>query len=300
MLLGNLKSGKQNGRCELETFQHELESWGWQVSAHAIDLRQVTNLTRQASNEHCDLVIVAGGDGTIRAAATGLLDSPVPMLILPCGTGNDLARSLGMPLDPHQALQLARTGVPVAIDVGEVNGIPFLNVVAIGVSARVCREIDTSVKRRWGPLAYVLKAMAFVMRPPLMPIRLTVDGIRQELWAYQVSIANGISFGGGWRVSDEASLCEQLLDVVVIGPMHLRTFLRKLFSPGGGLAGNLATSSWRVPTCRVDVGKDVPANMDGDAITLRSPLEFRVRPGALRVMVPAEALQAGLGMCDIA
>lgn len=285
-LLGNPHSGRQDETCALPTLRQIVTAWGWRADAEAVDLDQAATVAQRATKAGYDMVIVAGGDGTLREVAKGMVGTDVPLMPLPCGTGNDLARSLGMPLDPYEALTIARQGRPAQIDVGLVNGRLFLNVVALGISAQVSVSIETAQKRRWGSLAYLAKAVEMGLRPVPMPMRLQIDRHTEAVSAYQISIANGCSFGGGWRISDCCGLQDGLLDVVVIEPMSLWQVLQNLASPYGGLAGNLASRAYRVPACRIDVDRPILANVDGDAVLLSPPLDFQVAAGALTVMMP--------------
>lgn len=286
-LLGNPNAGRHDGHCALASFQEVVRGWGWHADSESVRLDQAAVAARRATQADYDLVVVAGGDGTLRAAAGGLLGTTVPMLPLPCGTANDLARSLGLPLDPFEALAIARSGRRATIDVGLVNGHLFLNMVALGISARVSLEVEARIKERWGTFAYLAKAMEKSLQSAAFPLRLVIDGRVEELWAYQVSIANGCSFGGGWRISDACSLQEGLLDVVVIEPMSAGQLVRNLLRPAGGLAGNLATRAYRTPACQIHTAQPIPVNVDGDPIVLESPLDFQVLVRALTLMVPS-------------
>lgn len=302
-LLGNPHSGRQDDTCALSTFRQIVTAWGWRADAEHVDLDQAATAAQRATQAGYDMVMVAGGDGTLREVARSMIDTGIPVLPLPCGTGNDLARSLGLPLDPYEALAIAYTGRPERIDVGLVNGRLFLNVVALGISAQVSQAIETDHKRRWGSLAYLAKAIEIGLRPAPMPLYLQIDHRTEDLWAYQVSIANGCSFGGGWRISDCCGLQDGLLDVVVIEPMTVWQVLQNLASPKGGLAGNLATRAYRTPACRIVTASPIAVNLDGDAAILSSPLDFQILAGALTVMVPATTAptkrsQAGWGRRD--
>ena len=101
-----------------------------------------------------DLVIIGGGDGTLNAAADALIETGLPLGILPLGTANDLARTLGIPADLVAAGQVIAAGRTHRIDLGRVNGKHFFNVASLGLSVQVARELDADLKRRWGVLGY--------------------------------------------------------------------------------------------------------------------------------------------------
>jgi diacylglycerol kinase (ATP) len=109
----------------------------------------LSDLIRRRAGD-CDLVIVGGGDGTLNGAAPGLLEVSLPLGVLPLGTANDFARTIGLPLNPIEAAKVIVEGHLQPIDLGEVNGHLFFNVASIGFSAELARELSGEAKRRWG------------------------------------------------------------------------------------------------------------------------------------------------------
>ncbi|MBC7541757.1 MAG: diacylglycerol kinase family lipid kinase [Candidatus Sericytochromatia bacterium] len=289
ILITNPAAGSPRPDCSSDALQWRLETLGWDVWPATCPAPGEEPSSFKELLQAADMAVIAGGDGTIRQVVSHVVGTQTRLAILPCGTGNDLARSLGLPLDPLEAIEVANAGVPRAIDVGVVNGVYFMNVVSLGISASVSRNLAQETKRQFGPWAYRLAALRELSRRTQLTIGVTFDGHTRRHHAYQVSIANGESFGGGWRVSDSASLDDHMLDVVVIGPMTLRDRWARLLTPEGGLAGNFASHAYRTKTCRIDSGEVMVLNVDGDPISLAPPLTIAVIPGALQVMVPVTA-----------
>lgn len=290
LLVANPEAGRGSADCEPTWLRWRLESMGWRVVQAAdvppLDARApFRELVRTA-----DVVVALGGDGTIRRLLPYLAFQRQALAILPCGTGNDLARSLGVPLDPRLAVDLACTGGRRRIDLATVNGHLFVNVAALGISAAVSHSIGGWHKRRLGRLAYPLAAARAAWRHPTMRLTLTVHGRRHQVQALQITIANGISFGGGWQVAAAAALDDQTLDVVVVGPMSLGDRWRRWRRPGTqGMAETVGTTHLRGASCRVDARGPLAVNLDGDPLTLCPPLRVEVLPCALTVIVPAAA-----------
>jgi YegS/Rv2252/BmrU family lipid kinase len=150
-----------------------------------------------AHKDHVDVVVVGGGDGTLLTAIDGLVETKLPLAVLALGTFNELARTLGVPSDPDEVAALVDDGVPLALDVGSVNGKRYFNEASVGLSTRVTRLQTGEVKKRLGMLAIpvtTLRALRF-QRPMHLEIE-SEDGSKRVLRTLQLTIANSYRFGG--------------------------------------------------------------------------------------------------------
>lgn len=289
LLLTNPQAGLATSPCPAERFRPTLEAWGWEVKT-ALDppAPSLAATAYRAAEAGFDAVLVAGGDGTLHHVANGLAGTRTALGILPCGTANDLARSLGLPLDPEAALAALRDARPHAIDLGSLNGHYFLNVAALGVSADASLEVSRDQKRRFGQWAYAWNALRRLCKRRLLRLRLSTPQQSERLDVYQLSVGNGRTFGGGWRISESATLNDRLLDVVAVEPMGPLDLLGRLIRRRGGMAERIGTRAYRLPRCRIEVPGPVFVNVDGEPYTLMPPLEFHVVPEALNVLLPSE------------
>jgi diacylglycerol kinase (ATP) len=257
---------------------------------------EVADVIRRAADE-VDLVILAGGDGTMNAAADALVESQVPLGILPTGTGNDLARTLAIPDDLADAAATIVGGRQHRIDLGQANQKYFFNVASIGLSAEVTRHHTAERKRRLWLLAYVLSLRdAWRTRRPFRA-RLRCDGHALSLRALQVTVGNGRHYGGGMTVSEDATIDDGWLDVYALKPRPLRHLL--LLFPAlrfGRLARSEAALALQGRTVEVSTRRSLPVSTDGE-LTTRTPVRFTVVPRALSVFVPP-AYQASGGADD--
>ena len=130
--------------------------------------------------DHFDMAIVGGGDGTLNNAAAGLAYSGLPLGVLPMGTANDFARTMGIPADPLQAAEIIAAGHQKTVDLGEVNGHLFFNVASIGFSAELAAELTEHAKKRWGTLGYAIVAARLLMRSRLFTAVVDHDGTRRD------------------------------------------------------------------------------------------------------------------------
>ena len=153
-----------------------------------------------------DCAIVGGGDGTLNAAAFGVIEAGLPLGILPLGTANDLARTLGLPTAPDEAARVIVAGHKARIDVGEVNGIFYFNVASIGFSARLARRLTSEAKRRFGALGCGPPASRLSSASPPIIVEIEHDGTTERPRAVRQSLGNRRCSGGGraelWSAPD--------------------------------------------------------------------------------------------------
>jgi YegS/Rv2252/BmrU family lipid kinase len=233
--------------------------------------------------------VLGGGDGTMNAAAEALLETGLPLAILPLGTGNDLARTLGIPLDPVAAAEVAAGGATRRIDLGRVNDKHFFNVASIGLSVRVAEALTGEVKRRLGTLGYPVTVYRVLKegRAFRAEIRPEGGGPPLALQTIQLAVGNGRFYGGGLVVDERAEIDDRLLHLYALRPRPLwRLAARALAFRSGrhddpGAVEALAGRAFTVVTDR-----PMRVNTDGE-ITTRTPARFSVVPAALEVVVPA-------------
>ena len=231
-------------------------------------------------------MLLGGGDGTMHAAAPALRDTSLPLGILPLGTANDLARSLGIPGDPASAASIILAGRIQAIDLGTVNGIPFFNVARLGLSVAVTKRLTGIMKRRFGMLAYPLAAGLTVIRSPRFHASLVIDGAEMRTITLQIAVGNGRFYGGGNLVEAEAKIDDGVLNVYSLEP---RARWRLLFMARAFRAGEhhklREVRSTECHTLSVATRRPHDVSADGEIVT-RTPAEFAVLRHAVRVFVP--------------
>lgn len=245
---------------------------------------------RQAIVEHAatvSRVLICGGDGTLSSALPALLPSGLPLGVLPCGTANDFARSLGI-ADLDTGIQSVIAGHIKAVDIGVVNGNYFLNAAGIGLGPDITKNLDKAAKRRFGVLGYLLEAVRQVRGNRGTRLVIDCDGTRVALRSMQVTVANGIHYGGGMTISEDARLDDARLDVLCIRPQSLLRLLA--YGPlmrSGKLVDdkNIKTFSGRKVAVITRHAMDVAA--DGEVVT-QTPAEYHVLPLALKVFVPVQ------------
>jgi diacylglycerol kinase (ATP) len=241
-----------------------------------------------------DLLIAAGGDGTLNEVANGALDASPPwagrLAVLPLGTGNDFAAGLGIPEEPAAALDVAVTGVPMEVDVGRVNGRHFLNVSTGGFGASASDEAPEEAKRLLGPLAYVVTGARKLAELSSAWVRFEVpDGLAYEGEVLLFAVGNGKRTGGGNLVTPRAELDDGKLDVMIVPGMPRIDFLALLpdLRSGNHLDAE-AVRYFRASRLVVEADAELSVNADGESIP-GPRFEYEILPRALVVMTPEPA-----------
>jgi diacylglycerol kinase family enzyme len=251
--------------------------------------RTVADQARAAVKAGCRVAVAAGGDGTVNAVATAILDKDIPLGVLPTGTLNHFAKDLGLPLELADAVRIVAQGAVRRVDVGQVSGRVFLNNSSIGVYPRV-----VELRRRWeatgvGKWVTALWASLVVLRRrPFMGVRIrTADDTVVRLTPF-VFVGNNEYRMVGLQAATRESLTGGQLALYVMHASRRRSLL--------ALAGQVF---WRgvervrelelflVPEATVETRRHrLQVSLDGEVTVLASPLEYRILPQALPVMGP--------------
>ncbi|MBD2064845.1 lipid kinase [Funiculus sociatus GB2-A5] len=247
--------------------------------------KQLPDIIRRWS-DRVDLVIIGGGDGTLNAAVDGIVDTQLPLGILPLGTANDLARTLAIPQALDEACQVIANGKQQRIDLGWVNGKHFFNVASLGLSVQITKQLTKEIKQRWGVLAYAVTAIRVVgrSRPFLAEIRSNGESIKVK--TVQIAVGNGRYYGGGMTIAEDATINDQRLDLYSLEIERAWEIIPLLPAMKQGQQGDLpGVRTLQSQEIEVYTNKRRPINTDGE-ITTYTPAKFRLIPQALSIFVP--------------
>lgn len=257
-----------------------------------------TELARAAVAAGAELVLAVGGDGTANEVARGLLGSSAALGIVPMGSGNGLARALGIPRQPARALDALDAGVRRLIDVGFLNGQPFLNVAGAGFDAAVGLAFHESGRRggRRGLLGYVRLSLRELARYRAPRLVIETETERLETQPFVLTFANGPQYGSGAVINPGGKLDDGRLELVVFDDRPLPYILAaapRLFL--GGLERMAGYRRLRTQRVTVTAERPLPLHRDGDPAAAAEQIEVSLQPLALAVVVPIATLNARAG-----
>jgi diacylglycerol kinase (ATP) len=278
----------RQGKKSLPEAMRHLDELGFKLIEESCEHpKQIPALIQRYQHE-IDLVIVGGGDGTLNGVVDGLVGTQLPLGILPLGTANDLARTLGIPNSLPEACKIIANGQLRRIDLGWVNGKHFFNVASLGLSVKITQRLTKEAKRRWGVLAYATTALQVIWesRPFSAEIRLNGESVKVK--TVQIAVGNGRYYGGGMAVVHDATIDDQRLDLYSLEIRHWWQIIPLLPGMRGGRHINLPNvRALQGQEIEVYTSKPRPINTDGE-ITTYTPAKFRVIPEALSVLVPSD------------
>ncbi|MCU7245720.1 MAG: lipid kinase [Microcystis aeruginosa L111-01] len=281
------RKGKENFAQTVELLNH------WDFEIISVPLKKVEDIPflMEKYRSNIDLVIVGGGDGTLNAMVDVLVETQLPLGIIPLGTANDLARTLGIPNSIAEACRIIAEGNLKYIDLGWVNNKYFFNVASLGLSVKITQKLNKGLKRRLGILAYAWTALQVLSKTRPFTAMIGIDGQNIKVKTLQIAIGNGRYYGGGMPIAHDAQIDDQRLDLYSLEIEHWWQIFPLLWTLPRGQQGLLSwVRTLNGKEIQIQTRKPHSINTDGE-ITSTTPAMFRVIPAALGVYIPRQETQ---------
>src|SRR6266852_2819324 len=264
-----------------------LRNQGWKVELwYTQSAGDGEQLARKAVKQQVNLVIAAGGDGTINEIIQGLAGSETALGVLPYGTVNVWARELGIPLDEAGARAVLVNGRTRHIDLGCVNGRYFLLMVGIGLDGEVIQAVERKPLKRLGVLGYALAALWLGPGYSGFPVVVQIDGLVVKTRALQVFVGNTQLYAGAFKFTWKAKCDDGLLDLCIV---RKRNLLGRIVVLWDFLLGREKRRLWvrydTFTSIKIETLQPVAFQIDGEAAG-HTPATFSISPGTLKVVVP--------------
>jgi YegS/Rv2252/BmrU family lipid kinase len=244
-------------------------------------------LASAARRRGVTLFVAWGGDGTVNEVGSVLVGSDASLAIVPSGSGNGLARELGIPFDPSSALRVVFAGRTRLIDAGELDGRMFFNVAGLGLDARVAHRFATGGLERRGFIRYVELAAREIFSFTPLDCTLTTDddGTVHRVRPLLIALANGRQYGNGALIAPDARLDDGKLDIVIVehrAPWRVLAQAPRLFS--GTVARVPGVSTRRALSLVISADAALVYHVDGEPHVGGNSVKARIHPGALKVV----------------
>jgi diacylglycerol kinase (ATP) len=258
----------------------------------------LAELARGAAQDGARLLVVVGGDGTVYEAVNGIVEAgarDVEVALLPCGTGDDFARTFGIPTSAERALAAAANGVVRPVDVGRASfrgwdGSEltrcFANFAGVGISGAIARRGAATSRRLGARAAYFWASIAVFVRWKSVEVSVQAGGEHRDGRMLEVLVTNGVYTAGGMKVAPGASPDDGLFDVVTMGDFskaEFATTFPKIYR--GKHITHPKVEILRAATATVEAASPLPVVLDGEQPGT-TPVAFEILPGALRLRVP--------------
>jgi diacylglycerol kinase family enzyme len=289
----NGTAGGGRSQAEIDGLRRAFDEAGLDAQIRQLEPgEELREVAREALRERPPVLVAAGGDGTISALADVVRGSDTALGVLPIGTLNHFAKDAGIPLEPVEAARAIAQGRRVSVDVGEVNGRCFLNNVSLGIYPKIVRE-RTQQQRRFGHskrTAMLWATLAVLHRSPLVELRLELEDRVHDCLSPFVFVGNNDYTLEGFEIGTRARLDAGMLKVYTtrrctaggLAGLALRALFGRLRQADDFMES--AVRSLRVESRR----RRLLVAIDGEVRIMDTPLEFRMQPRSLHVMVPKE------------
>jgi len=284
VFLYNTQSGKGKAARSVEAICTVFRAYGYEIEPRLIDF----SANPFDGNETIDLMVVAGGDGTVNYVVNAMkrkgLD--IPLGVIPSGTANDFARALGMSREPLEAARQIASGGVERVDVGCVNGLWFVNIFSFGIFTTTSQRTPDKRKHRIGKLAYIIEGVKEFRSMHAVPLEIEADGERFDLRSLMVLIFNGET-AGGFHLARRSSIKDGLFDCILL---EKKNFFRSTLAMCRYLAGGQPKIVRHLRARRIDIRSSVnePTDVDGQK-GAEFPLHIECLAGGLRVMCAKQA-----------
>jgi YegS/Rv2252/BmrU family lipid kinase len=256
--------------------------------------RKLVPTMQAAVRSGAPMVIVGGGDGSLSCTVDEIVGRDVVFALLPLGTANSFARTLGIPLDLDGAIRVIANGRRRRIDLGIINGDYFANCAAMGLSPMIGEGIPHGLKRRLGRVGYLVWAIWCLIRVHAFEIRIDDGRETKTLWATEVRIANGSHHGGVELVEQAGVDTGEIVVQVVTGRSSLRLIWDWFAKYWKLPARHAVTEEFHAPRMRLETRPRQRISIDGEVLT-RTPATVEVAECAIEVVVPEEPSSSPAG-----
>lgn len=294
-LISNPTSRTLPSRDRLATAPAWLRLHGWQADAFVSQRPgHTTELAREAAEQGYDVVIAAGGDGTMNEVINGIAGTATALAVIPGGTANVWAKEIGLPRHPGSVAAMIERNHRLRVDLGLAGDRYFLLMASFGLDSIVAQMVTSPSKARLGRGAYITRGLREAMQYTGARAEIVADGETLRMPLLLALIGNTRSYGGLISISNRASATDGLLDLVTYPAGGIgRTALHLARTLGGWHEGRNGATYRHVREVSVSTERPLPVQADGEIVGT-TPMRFTIQPAALDVIVPSDRVAPAL------
>lgn len=262
----------------MDAERFDVKIWYTEFRGHA------AQYANQAVEQGIDVVVAVGGDGTVNEVARSLIHSRTALGIIPCGSGNGLARHLFIPMNPEGALQVLSTCSIEALDYGVINGTPFFCTCGLGFDAFVSSMFAKSERR--GLLTYIENTLREGLRYKPDTYEIEIDGEKQRYQAFLIACANASQYGNNVYIAPSASMSDGLMDVTIMEPftmLEAPQIAIQLFNKT--IDKNSRIRTFKCKSLRIHRSQPGVIHFDGDPKEEGTDIQVSLEPRGIRMVV---------------
>ena len=255
-------------------------------------------LAREAVKKGTDIVVAVGGDGTVNEVARALIHTQTALGIIPCGSGNGLARHLQLPMDPEGAIQMINEACIKSLDYGTMNNLPFFCTCGMGFDAFVSMKFANSGKR--GLLSYIENTLRETLTYKPDTYTLTLDDQQIEQRAFVIACANASQYGNNAFIAPAATMSDGLMDITVLEPfsaIEAPQLALQLFN--GTLTTNSRVKTFKARKAHIKRLSKAPVHVDGDPLLTDTEIDVEIHPKGILMVVNPSAPPRRLNLLQV-
>lgn len=255
-------------------------------------------IARDAVEAGTDIVVAVGGDGTVNEVARALIHTDTALGIIPCGSGNGLARHLQLPIDPEGAISMINEGCIKSLDYGTMNGLPFFCTCGMGFDAFVSMKFANSGKR--GLLSYIENTLRETLTYKPDTYTLTLDDQQIQQQAFVIACANASQYGNNAFIAPAATMSDGFMDITVLEPFpafEAPQLALQLFN--GTLTTNSRVKTFKAKKVRISRTSSAPVHVDGDPLETDKDIDVEIHHEGIKMIVNPSAPPRRLNLIQV-
>ncbi|MEW6203404.1 MAG: diacylglycerol kinase family protein [bacterium] len=256
--------------------------------------RHAVELANEAAMEKYDIVVAAGGDGTVNEVVNGLVHTGATMGIIPNGSGNVFSQEMHLASDIQKACETILNGKAYEVDIGQAGDRYYIWLMGIGIEAKIAASVNPVLKKYFGVLAYALSALRNIFDPGYSLMRILADDKEMTFFTFNTIVGNAASFDGFLGIRSHISISDGYLDVCVLQRKSLLGYLELMINFFRGrrdyyrYIDRWGAAHCRVQNLRVETVPSTFYHLDGE-VAGKTPVDIRIHPKALKLILPARS-----------